>query len=582
MNTMTDDTIAYVANRIAVAANAGSGKIDSTLLDSLWNPIFKGQIVYPLAFLYMTPHPANPWHGNQDVLDTADQAGRRLFNAIRSRDEAQWARRTGYPLCRAYALLRHNLPSSSLWENNLFRIMQDVFLPVVRECERLTVFSSANCGYGTNHLAVELSALCAYVALFRDKPARLALDPDIPDLAAYARSYLDRFVQSMDEGGYWAECDGPANAYNVLTAQSLFLAALSLGELDRYRPAFESAARFHTRFLFPNLHSAGVTDGRNFQKPVTGRLSFCGLIPEGKTLLTKLARRRLESPGKTSGENLAAVLGDIEADPCFPSGETPTVWEKETFDYAIGDKFAVVKRGHWMAAVSNLVFRPRPEGHWNLDYQNLLSLYHRAFGTILFGHNGKNDPPMATFNKAFDMFDGKPLPQPMWKHIPGKGKLALAPDVVSLSRDYRGFEGRLDLNIIDDDRADLRIAVNARRSAYPVACTLLPACGYRRNFFDAAGKEHVLTESPCRLTGKKLGGFIDLVPETCPDAFGTQTRPRPVRLVIPPESELVWPYKGWDPYNLESDRQQDPQHWRALLHLPIFENGACLEIRLLP
>ena len=60
------------------------------------------------------------------------------------------------------------MKDKTAWVSEINDIMESRLLPCIREREALTVFTSANVGYGTNHLAVELSALCAYIAAAND------------------------------------------------------------------------------------------------------------------------------------------------------------------------------------------------------------------------------------------------------------------------------------------------------------------------------------------------------------------------------------------------------------------------------
>ena len=78
-----------------------------------------------------------------------------------------------------------------------------LFMPILRDRDRLTVLSSANVGYGTNHLACELSGLAAYVRAFRDDADFAKMTSGGPALVDYAKAWLARFMNYMDDGGYW-------------------------------------------------------------------------------------------------------------------------------------------------------------------------------------------------------------------------------------------------------------------------------------------------------------------------------------------------------------------------------------------
>ncbi|MGQ9663158.1 MAG: hypothetical protein ACUVWX_12590 [Kiritimatiellia bacterium] len=492
-------------------------------------------------------------------------------------------RRTGHPLIRGFELMKPYLRDARRWEIGIARLTHAYFLPALREREMLTVFSSANCGYGTNHLAVELSALSAFVSVFGTRIDASQLSADAMRLRPYACEYLARFMAYMDEGGYWAECDGLANQYNKLTGSALFRAAMDLGEVEQYRAAFERAAHFHTRYLFPNLYSVGVTDGRNRQAPCVDGMSFCGLCAEGRELLRLVARQQLSKTSqgiRFSGEALAELVTTIRAEPYYSTRTSSLIWETDSFTATIRDDFVVLKRGPWMAALSNFVFRPRPEGHWNLDYQNLFSLYHSRFGIVFYGNNSKNDPDLSTFNKDFMRFDGRPLEKPMRKYVPGKGHFKLAADGFELMREYRGFEGYVRLQLCSDGKANLSIHVNTRLSEYPVNCVLQPAASYGRPFTDGQGNRIEVGLTPFRFSGVQLGGAVILEPEPRPCAI-SESPGQPLRLSLPSDAELLWPFKPWDPYNLETDRCEKPEQWLVVLKIPVRREGVRLGIGIL-
>jgi len=541
-------------------------------LDACWDTKFCGQVVLPLAFLYCRAVPGNRWHGHPVLLEAVERAGRRLADEIAPDRDWVWMRRTGYPLIHAFGLMRDRLAAPEAWEDTIVRLLRDLFFPEVREREMLTRFSSANVGYGTNHLAIELSMLCAFVSVFREETIRSVAMPDCEDPIGYLKEYLARFMAYMDPAGYWPETDGPANLYNTLTANSLLCCAMDLGEVDTYRSHFEGAAHFHTRYVFPNLASAGVTDGRNRQgRGGIQRGAFLGFLPEGRALLRLARERTAASKGRhrLSGEALSSLLTDITAEPHFVAGQASLCWDAEQFTDTIRDDFAMVKRGPWMASLSNFRFRPRPEAHFTLDYQNLFSLYHRRFGTVLCGNNSKSDPELATFSKRFRSFDGYPVDEPMIQYVPDRGSFDIREDGFTLLREYRGFEGVVELRIRSDRRAELILRANARLSEYPITCSLQPACGFK----DGHGNRVAIEEELLCLSGTDLGGAITLQPETQPDVTSADAG-HPIRLAIPHEAELVWPFKGWDCYNLETDRHEKPQGWTCVLRIPVPRDGA--------
>lgn len=538
------------------------------------------QGIHALAYAYAAPFDGNVWLGHRVLLEAIRRIAREIFQ----REEI--GRRLTCPLMHAFALVREALGEEArAWKSELVRIVRRDVLPPLRECERLTVFSSANVGYGTNHLAVELSGLTACAAAFRGDKDFETMDPGGADLVEYARAYLARFMDYMAPDGYWAETDGPANDYNTLTAAALFRCAADLGEVEKYRRHFEAVSRFHALTTFPNLRCVNITDGRNRRsRGLTARQTHAAFTPEGKALCEQMwadYERRSRGGQQIDGETLHELLTVFQARPYATPQPAQHFWAAEERTERLQAGFGFRRCRSWIAAASNCLFRPRPEAHFTLDHQNLFALYHDRFGTVVPGDNGKNDPRMATFHKNFTHFDGSPLPadQPMIKYVPGRGRLDLRQDGFHLMRDYRGFEGLLDLCVRDEATAELKITVHARLSNYPILFTLQPPLAFGGAFRDGRGREHRIREEPFRLSAADLAGEIRLPPEQAPHRF-RETQPAALTIKLPSKAELSWPYSGWDCYNLKMDRYQAPEEMTVLLKIPVGPDGAILSFHI--
>ena len=53
---------------------------------------------------------------------------------------------------------------------------------------------------------------------------------------------------------------------------------------------------------------------------------------------------------------------------------------------------------------------------------------------------------------------------------------------------------------------------------------------------------------------------------------------RPVRISLPENAELVWPYNPWNCYNLKTDRFGRASGWGLILRIPVGPEGT--EIRI--
>lgn len=548
----------------------------ATLLDK-WNPC----MVFPLAYAYVTEHEDNVLFDQPIALEAMDLIRAKIL-------ETGGVRRQSYPLVHAFAAIRDKLPAGARkqWKQDIVKLISEKVFPEVQQRERLTVLSSANVGTGTNHLAMEFSGLVAYATTFRNDPDFEQMNPGGEQLIQYVTDYLARFMNYMHDDGYWSECDGPVIGYNCLTAHATYVSARDLGLVETYRSHFEKTARFHCITTLCNLEGAKIVDGRQRDREVKMHSPATLLfLPEGRTLFNKaieVAEKEWKAnPAALSGEILNYLLAAINAAEDQVDDLAPHTWETGDCDRVLSDNFAFVRRGGWIAGVSNQQFTPRPEGHWNLDYTTLFMLYHDAVGSVLLGLNSKNDPLHATFHHKYTKFDGYDLPPhaPLWQCLPGEGHFTIADGGVSVMRDYRGFEGLLDFKVIDDMTAELHLNANINLDDYPVGATLLPAIDFGSSFKDGCGRSHTITEEPFALSGADLGGCIVLEPQESPNVFRDAGR-RPVSLHIPDDAVLRWPHGAWDPYNLVTDRYVPIKGKSVLLEIPVGPSGAVVRFAL--
>ncbi|MBN1808738.1 MAG: hypothetical protein JW909_06685 [Planctomycetes bacterium] len=539
-------------------------------------------VLYPLAYAWTTEHPANRFYRRPEVLDALRIIAGRLFQC------RNVYLRIPYTVLRSYELLRDVPGTVDVgWKPQIQALVRSATMPLLLDRELLTRFSSPNLGYGTNHHAYVLLCLAAYVSVFRNDDDFEHMDPGGAALVDYTVSYLDRFFDYMHPDGYWVESDGPALSYNTLSAQCLYLAARMLGLLDRYLDRLKRAAWFTAVTMYPNLSMMEVMNGRSQFRKGAMRLGFTGLIPEGASLTDKvidfLYRTRSGRTGGGVPNGLVYLLDSYREISARHDAVAPHVWVTGDRTERFSDDYAVKRRNSWIAVVSNQQFVPRPEGHWNLDYTALIGLYHDSFGTVLYGCNSKDDPLASTFHKTFDSFDGAPLPQGrlMWQYLPGRGRIDCGEDGLRVYREYRGFEGIVDVSMPDCRSAVVRLHARARRSTYPVFATLQPALKYASRFRDAHGRIHEISADPFRLTAEELGGTIVIDPEDTPNCF-LDAGKSPAALYLPPGAVLIWPHAMWDPYDLVNHRFVDIDKMSVLLEIPLGPEGAVLNIEIDP
>jgi len=544
---MQTDTLAEV---IALQLEQIFGPPDNTHVpaESLMRHQHVGMLASPLASAFTDAGSENRWHGNEAILAALKQV-----MDERCRANEQTHRRDLLPLCHAWQRLEGSATAAERerWRAGLLEIGTAQLMPDIRACADLRALSSATIDYGSNHLAVELANLCAFIA---------RLDFDARPLA---EDMLQRFFDYMHPDGYWVECDGPALMYNTLTAHALYLACRELDLVDRHRDHLRQAAYFHAITTMPDLTLSQPINGRTHHHRGITRMSFLPLHPAGKALHQELATHyhHLSANGQWPIGNIEGTcnlnlsrLGNEEQ----TQSPAASIWFGDDRSERL-EHYAIVRRSGWITCLSAQPFRPRPEGHWNLDYTSLIDCHHEDFGPVLYGCNSKADPLASTFHVRMQRFDDHLLAahQPMWIHIPDRGSITCTDDW----REYRAFEGLIAWHADGRRAARLIMRARARTDRYPIEATLQPPLRYGDRFTDGNGREHLIGDRPFELSAEQLGGHLLI------DARDSHTWR--LQISLPEQAVLRWSHPMWDPYDQIWHYYQDIGKHATLLHAPV-------------
>lgn len=514
------------------------------------------QFIITLLYSYDTASKDNRWFQNPFLLEVASF----IIKDICQNERMIRHRRLLPILSESYPLVVKHLPKLKLqYEKYLFKLAKH-YTEEVMQRRDLTQLTSANVGYGTNHLAVELKGIAQYLNYCsKNCGAIKGLDKK------FLKEFLQRFMNYMHPAGYWAESDGPALNYNTLTAVSLMGLANELGEVKKYWKNFLAVANFHTYATLPDGRYIDIMDGRNTNCAYLNRGAVLSITPEGSALYQTMITLLENSLPKYSlfAEPLALLLFDEKMKLKYGAKSSRSVWSKKKIEQKLGD-FLVVKNQSWIAGASNIKFRPRPEGHFNLDYQNLLTLYHTDYGEIFGGQNSKNDPEISFFSKFMNKFDGSPVEKPMPKYIPGNGSIEYKNNSLLVNRDYRGFEGCYEIIFKNARQLEIILYARARAEEYPIQCNLILPCGVNHPIKSAKKKTITFDKKAKTLTNKETGKYI-VIDEVIAPWLISKNKGKKLKITVPDSATIKWPFKPWDTYNLKTDRALNPEGWFCLM-----------------
>ena len=168
------------------------------------------QIIYSLLFAYQTEHKDNAWYKNKMLLEAAEHVANEL---IKNKDSYR-NRRLASVLMETYPLLSVHLPHLKANYEVLIKKAATHFAEKLVDRQYLTQLTSANVGYGTNHLAIELKGIVQY---HKYGEKSLGALPSINE--KFLKNYLKRFMEYMNPEGYWPETDGPTFAVQFFDLQ---------------------------------------------------------------------------------------------------------------------------------------------------------------------------------------------------------------------------------------------------------------------------------------------------------------------------------------------------------------------------
>jgi hypothetical protein len=345
---------------------------------------------YPMAFLYKTRHPLNPYYGDAKIRDTAVAICDRIA-AAKMRPE--WPL---YLVCQVFDLLKDEIPANKreAWK----AYAADYAATRARQPYFYT---------SPNHEAWNALAVFRAGQVFGE-----------PRWSAMGRRLMHQLVKMQTRLGYFDEGPhhGPAMKYNQVQLAPMLLFA-DYAQDAAVLEASRKLADFMIRYSFPDGSPIGAFDGRQSYSPgYFGTLCY-GLDrwPLGKELNRRIYQTRkkwnlldVQSPYYSFSDWYAyfgsfflvdeyrSLVPDAPAQPLPQDRDGYRMVEDD-------DSFSggVVRRNDWMVALSAMRSDvPRYSGGpYQLERQSRLDIWHERTGLIVGG--GSNmvgaEIPLANF-----------------------------------------------------------------------------------------------------------------------------------------------------------------------------------------
>jgi len=445
-----------------------------------------------MAYLYLTPHPGNPFHRDPGFLRTIGQVGDavRDFQYPDGRvefvkvDGSKWGPIympwTMYHWLETFHALRDVLDAArgARWEEGL----RLAFTGIARELrERLD--------------GADTDAIVHNIPTWNAMSLRRAADVlGCPAWAAIANRLLRHAVDAQDPDGYWPEFAGPTTSYNLVYVHALGLYRLQGGEID-VLPALERALRFHQTFTYPDGTLVETIDGRvkyHDRRNPSGLVGF-SLLPHGRRYVMALVRRAIDGGECWVQPHFAQLLR------YWPDGaaaeRAPSSFEDERFQAALA-RAIVIKEHGWYICLSGFT-GVSVAARWAQDRQSFVGVWQRTTGLVIGGGNSKDQSEWSTFQV-----------------VTGDGEQFAVPDAGAVDLDRRTVDlecrgRRLRVQLVALDERTLTLRMTAYGHAGDALVVHLPLQLHPGEVIETSvGGEQTVSESALRVAAPGGGQWV--------------------------------------------------------------------------
>lgn len=393
--------------------------------------------IYPLAYLYVTEHPLNPYFGDDRVLQSVIRCGDYLsgYQPTSFWPLSHW---TVHSWLCALELVgeRFGEERKVLWGRSIEHWVKH-YLEYLEKSRGKREYTAVELGTSPNHYSLYLVAVMKAGEVLGQ-----------PEWTRFARDQFRNLLRSRHPDGYWAEHHGPANRYTWLTLQGVGLYYEMTGDPEALE-AIGRAKDFLLGFTYPDGSAVAVIDERNRYSPSpAARHGLLGLghFPDGRRFCRLTAEKFVDGTG-LSNETLSHLTDALRYWTQGP--EEPVPWDSESYDRTLVSGARLMRRGDWIITFSGIVSPPWDGNRFFLDRYISLEVWHARAGLVIGGGLTKRQPQIATvlMEPSHGALD----------YWPRDSRITAWGDSMSLELTLDKFRAVLTTNILNDNEMTLRV-----------------------------------------------------------------------------------------------------------------------------
>jgi len=412
---------------------------------------------YPLALVYKSDWPENPFAGDRRFLN---EARLRMEEGL---DPASWhgvlERPPSWyiqPYLLTYELLKDDIPAeqADYWRERLVALVTEVVRIRIAPTLDNKTFYTRDVGTGTNVFSHYLSSVYTAGVVF-----------DRPEWRRYGRTLM-RGLARHGENGQFAEREGiSATAYTWTTMSAVghyYLRSRDKAVL----PTLLDCVRFCCQTSLPDGNKICLHDGRQnyFMLPMVGEGDFVlSLTPQGRRLARVRQLRVINPARRPSQAGPGFWSGAAEIAHYFIPGDEKE-WPQEKEFYFLKNRALVARQQGFIYGLSAVSLAP-VTGKYVLDPQNAIEIHHAKAGPVLWGNNSQQHPTAGSFMRER---------KDQTEFLPADGKIQSTDNGHEALLTYKSFSVKLRCEVVSPKAAKVTVELLSAEGDEPVVYSFFP------------------------------------------------------------------------------------------------------------